>query len=159
MADGNYGTVAAVLARFPGRSITASTLPATATVESWIAEAEAEIDGVLAGAGFSVPVATTRGVSLLKAKVVSYVAARWKDGIAAGTDFEEDEGAARDMKEFRDFIETIATDPVRAARMLNLAVGSSGGPSPLRSYPTDNTDDESADDGDFDPVFTKSTKW
>ena len=155
---GNYATNAAVALRLPGRTLSVSSTPSTTTVDAWIDEAEAELDGALAAAGFTVPVTAARGVSICKAKVVSYAVGRWKAGVSAGTDLEDADETA-EMKEFRDFIALIQEDPNRVAAMLNHASGSSGGPSVLRSYATDNSDGKSVGAGDFDPVFTRDGKW
>lgn len=156
---GTYASNADVLARLPGRQLSAQSTPSTTTVDAWILQAEAELEAELVVQGMTVPVSAARGISVLKAKVTSYAVARWLQGVAAGTNLEDHNVATEVMKEFTDFIKLIREEISRAAAMLGQAPGDTGGATVVRSNVTDNDEGLTIANGDFDPSFTKGMKW
>lgn len=153
-----YATNADVIKRLPGRSVTVSSKPSTTDIDAWIAEGEAELNAELTMQGFGTPVTDANGILILKAKVVSYATSRCVFGWEIGTGADQPVTAGDLMKEYTDFIALISSQPSKVAAMIGQKPGQSGGSTVLRSYPTDNQDDLSIDNGDFDPVFTRDAK-
>lgn len=59
-----YATIANVSALAAKRVFTATSIPNTSQVAMFLEHAQAEVDGILAGDGYAVPVATTATISL-----------------------------------------------------------------------------------------------
>lgn len=157
---GNYATNADVLARFPGRALSGSTVPSISTVDAWIVQAEAEIDASLLTQGLTVPVVDTKGKAILLAKVASYAAARWSDGAASVSNSPEEHArAAAWMAEYSDFVGLIRSDLSLVASMLGQAPGQTDGSTAVRSNVTDNPDGLTIANGDFNPTFKRGMSW
>lgn len=153
---GSYVNNGQVLKLLPGKTLDQATKPSTGDVDEWIAEAEAEIDGALARAGFSVPVATARGVLILRKKVAAGVAARTKIALADGTptNHENLRQEAELLKaEWDAFLAEIKSDLAGVAAMLGIAGGSGG--SAASSFWTHPPAGETPPD----PVFKTEEKW
>ena len=147
-----YAIAADVQARLAGRTISATSKPNTDQVTAWIAETEAELNGELRAARFTVPVGGTDPLLVAKAKVVSRVCARILEAYSAGADFDEDDLARGLNAEWNDFIEAIRSNPGRIGELLGQSVGGSRNRGPFRSHVTDNSKGLVTED--LAPVFT-----
>lgn len=156
---GNYASATDVAARLPTRTISTTSTPTTAQVDAWIDQTEARLDGELKAAGFTTPVTGTAPINVLKDVVASRVAARWLQGISAGTDTEDNALSENLLKEWDGFLEQVRSDPSRVAEMIGQSFGTGANKRRIRGYPTDNRDSKSIDNGDFDPVFTRKMDW
>lgn len=111
-----YGTVAEVQALLnalggPGITIGVASVPTTSQVESFLDQVAAEINSVLLGQGYSVPVTGTSDVYLVKRFLVQKVAA-----MTWGAGFMSDEKPAkvRDWEaEYQAFIDRIMSKQQR----------------------------------------------
>lgn len=158
---GNYATNAHVTPRL-GWTISASvTRPTTSQVDDQIALIEADLDGELAAQGFTVPVTNVTGISFLRQYVVAEACARAFELRDSVTD---EEDAADQIAAFRAQYDKLVRDIRENPAIVGEKIGqgsnqSAAGAGRIRSYPTDNTDDLSIDDGDFDPVITRKKLW
>lgn len=64
MAD--YISASNVQAFYPGVTFSATTVPSTTQVETYIDQVESEINAILASLGFTIPVTATRAVKVLR---------------------------------------------------------------------------------------------
>lgn len=145
-----YGSAAGVASRLPGRTISATSDPTDTEVTAWLDQAESRLGRELVAIGLAIPVVGTDPVNIVKDVVESRAAYRWLSGAGALAASQEDVQLKADLKkEWDDFLLKIAAEPGKVATLLGQGAGSSGGPSQLRSYATDNTDGKSIDAGDF----------
>lgn len=150
-----YATPANVASRLGGRSIGASTAPTSDEVTAWIAEHEAELDGHLSAAGFTVPVSGASPLVIVRSKITAKVASRVLDTYGAGTDMEESDLAPRLQKEWDDFIALISERPGTIGALIGQSISSSSNRGNFRSHVKGNSRGLSVGDGDFDPEFRK----
>lgn len=147
-----YAVHGDVTARIPGRTLGTGSSPSTSTITDWLAEAEAEVDGILASRGVSTPITASGGIKILKKVICEYAEARTRMALAAGAgDGSNDDGESA-MGRYEKALERLETDPGVEAMLIGSSSGSS---SYLRGYVTDNTDGKSVASGDFDPVFER----
>ncbi len=150
---GNYADIGDLKGRLPNRSFTVTSAPSIVTVTSWFEEAEAEVDGELVAAGFSVPITTTRGKNYLRGKVTDKVCSMVVSSYAVGTDLETDDVGEEKAGAFEKFLDQIRKHPERMAAILG--IGGSDQRTKLRAYQTDNVDGKTIEAGDFDPERTR----
>ena len=159
-----YATSSDVQARLPGFTFSTTTAPSTTQITQWLTEADAFLNGALLAAGLTSPNVDARGLEILKSWACSYAEGHTRMALAAaGGDGSNDDG--KDLVEqFMRLVSMkhedggIVANPGAYGQMLQ------GGDAPatatrLRSYVTHNTNDETIDGGDFDPVFQKRMEW
>ena len=80
IASGSYSTASEVAKNVPRYATTgvfdANTNPTLSTVENWIDEASAIVDGVLSGLGFTIPITTAKPKRIMDAIVKDVVTLR-----------------------------------------------------------------------------------
>ena len=154
-----YASITDVQARLQGtsRAITASTTPSTTHATQWLVEAEARINGALAGAGVSpVPVVNTNGIEILKTQACNFAEGRCRRVFAAAGGDGSNQDGLEELKAFEEFVAWIQnTNP--AVVEATLSGGGAGGDAiRLRSHATNDVDGRASDHADFQPEFTKS---
>lgn len=148
---GNYASSSDVGALVPYRTIGASSQPTTTQVSSWIDEAEAELDGVLAAQGLSTPLSGTGPIRIAKSWVSEYVAGRVLRAYAtAGGDPTNEQGRT-EIEQWRLRMKEIAADGSRFGSIL----GQGSAAVQLTSYPRLS----GLPDTDFAPRFTTTEKF
>lgn len=147
-----YAVAADVQARLSGRDISTTSKPSTAQVDAWIAETDAELNGELRAAKFTVPVTGADPLAIVKSKVVSRVGARVLGAYAAGTNFDEDDLASTLNAEWNEFIAAIRTNPGRIGELIGQSISGTRNRGSMRSHVTDNS--KGLDTDDLAPVFT-----
>lgn len=149
---GNYATTATNVAPLvPYRTIGASTSPSTTTVDSWIEEAEAELDGILSAQGLSVPLSGTNPIRIARGWVAEYVAGRVMRAYAtAGGDPANEQGRT-EIEAWRLRMKEIAMDASRFGAQL----GQGTSATTLTSY----AQSSGFDSSEFAPSFTRDEKF
>lgn len=158
---GDYAATSDIKAKLPNRTIDGSSKPTATEVDQWITEVEAEINSELLAAGVtngSKVTSPARAVELLKRYTAFGVTAQIKKAYVAGHDLDDPDVGDADLEQYRNFIERIRTNPHWVAASLGITLGGTSG-GRIRSYATDNDDDKSIGAGDFDPSFTRDTKF
>lgn len=114
----SYAVFADIAARIPYRTIGASTKPSQSDVTTWLAEAEAMLNGALLGAGLPAPYSDASAVLILKSWVCDYAEGYVRKAYAAaGGDGSNDDG--KDLLEkFAQRLTDIAMQPAVYDRML-----------------------------------------
>lgn len=143
----SYASIGDITARNPYRAIGASTKPSQSEVEAWISQAEAMLNGALAGAGMTTPYTDSAAVLILRNWVASYVEGLVRMAYAAsGGDGANDDG--KDLvKAFLDRLDDIAVNAARYDRMLT----------PSSTADTTTGVRASNLDGALEPEFTRGT--
>lgn len=155
MAYALYTDVAARV----GRTLSASSAPTQSQVTTFIAQAEADLNGELEAADLTVPVTDADGISYLAAYVCARAAMFWlqnKDSVTDESDATQQIAAFK--AEWDQLINDIRSNPSIVAVKIGQGFAGAAGTSALRSYHTDNTDGLSISAGDFDPVFTRQKR-
>ena len=158
---GNYATNAHVTPRL-GWTISASgTKPTTTQVDTEIALIEADLDGELSAQGFTTPVTDAGGISYLRQFVVAEACARALELRDSVTD---EQTAAELIASFRNQWDKLIADIRERPTIVAEKIGQGLSESTVnhgrfRAYQTDNSDDLSIGDGDFDPTVTRARKW
>lgn len=148
-----YAAVSDVQARNPYRTIGASSKPTTTQVTAWITEAEAEVNGLLSALGLTSP-ATGDGATILKHKVVAYVAGLVQQAYANAGGDENDDGRA-EIDAWDQFLDELAAESVKWGGVLQ--GGSAGtGAAKARSHTTHNRDSLTVSGGHFSATYAKS---
>jgi hypothetical protein len=151
----SYATITHLQARFQGFSFGASSKPTQTQAEQWLAEAEAMIDGALSAAGLISPCVNANGILILRAWTCDFAEGHVRNALASSANDPSNTAGQPLIDKFSERIGWILDKPQMAGNMFE------GGSPPssstrFRSYPRDNDDDLSVDDGDFDPTFTTS---
>lgn len=147
-----YATVADVQARIPYKTIGAGTTPSTATVQEWLDQAEAKINGTLLAAGLDAPYTSTDAKRILAISVLNFAEGRLRMAYAAtGGDGTNQDG--KDMVAMFDAtILEIRGDPVGWGAMLGAGTAPDAARL-LRGHVLDNADGLTVANGDFAPIF------
>lgn len=151
-----YADVDDVRARLPGRTIGTTSKPATADVEEWLSDAEAQLDAALNAAGLVTPLTDSRAIQIAKIWIVDYAEGRHRASLAAAGG----DGTNRDGQDLINKFESmvgpdgkIISDPDSYSVYLTGGLAAESG-SRLRSYASRNTTDRTVD-----PVFTRDEKF
>ena len=81
----SYAVIGDIQARLPGRPISATSKPTQAQIETWITDAENQLNGALAAEGLPAPYTAATAVSQLKAWVCEYVEGLVRQAHASGS--------------------------------------------------------------------------
>lgn len=149
-----YASVANIQSRNPYVAIGASSSPTSSEVQIWLDEAEAEINGILSGAGLVSPNVNANGIKILRNKVTTYVAGLVSQALAAaGGDGGNTDGADAEVK-WDAFLTDLMNNPIKWGGILQ---GGSAGDAAIkaRSHVTHNQDGLSKSNGDFTPEYDK----
>lgn len=148
---GNYATLTAdVLPLVPYRTLSASTQPTDTQANTWIASAEAELDGVLSAQGISVPLTATNPVAIARAWVAEYVAAKVQRAFATAGGEDTQQGQT-EIDAWRLRMKEIAQDASRFGAVL----GQGTSASTITSYALSSGFASTC----FDPQFTTQEKF
>lgn len=147
---GNYSSSSYVAKLVPYYAIGASTTPSSTTVDEWVDQAEAELDGVLIAQGGTTPITGTRAINMARSWVSRRVKGQVLEAYAsAGGDPANDNGAA-DAKWWDELIKSLRRD----ATVILAELGQGDAGTDLSSYVTDNSDGLTS--SSFEPSFKRS---
>jgi hypothetical protein len=153
---GNYASTSDVQARLPGRTLSVSSKPTLAQVSDWIDEAEALIDGALAGyTSLTVPVTSpARALKILKSWALLYAEGHTRMAFASGGGDGTNDDGKDSVAQFEAKLEWIRQNPVAAESALTSGAAASS-TRRLRGHVLDNADGKTVSNGDFAPTFTR----
>ena len=157
---GNYATNSHVTPRLAWSIASSGTKPTTTQVDNEVALIEADLDGELAAQGFTVPVTNATGILFLRQYVVAEACARALELRDTTTDEEDatDQIAAFRAQYYK-LVRDIRENATIVGEKIGQGYGSTAGVGRIRAYQTDNSDDLSIDDGDFDTTVTRKGRW
>jgi hypothetical protein len=151
---GTYATTAHISARMSGRTFGANTSPSTTQIGVWIDEAEGALAAHLNAAQVSTPITNANGILLMQSWACDYAEGRTRLALASGGVDQSADDGQKLIDRFDARLKDILDKPATYSAMLN--AGSAGDETrQIRAYVLDNDDDETIDDGDFDPTFTR----
>lgn len=151
-----YADLDAVRARLPWRTINATSRPSQTTVQAWLDEAEAQINGALAAGGLPAPYADSSPAGLqLRIWVADYAEARVKNAYNADgeRDFVTGEGDEQ-LAQFKERIDDMLARPAVYGAMLGTTPTAPEGTRRLRSHVLNSAIGRIAD-GDFAPSIKR----
>lgn len=152
---GTYAAIGDVQARFQGFTFADDSKPTQTQAETWIAEAEAMLEGALQAGGLTVPNTNSRGIEILTSWACDYVEGHVRNALAASANDPSNTAGQPMLEKFDARLEWIHGNYARAGQMLE------GGDAPdasrkVRSYALRNDDNKTIDAGDFAPTVTKA---
>lgn len=145
----SYAVHGDVQARIPYRTIGASSKPSQSDVTTWLAEAQAMLDGALAGAGLPAPYTDSAAVLQLKSWVCDYAEGLVRKAYAAAGGAGDNDDGKDLLEKFEARLKDIAARPAVYERML----------SPASTASTTTQVRASNADGALEPEFTRGMSW
>ena len=118
-------------------------------------EGYAFLNGALLAAGLSAPNADTQGAEILKSWECDYAEGHVRNALASAANDPSNTAGQPLIDAFMARLQWIIDHGTQAGAMLESGDAPAAS-SRIRSYPVNNVDDLSIDDGDFDPAFTNS---
>lgn len=148
-----YAVTDDVITACGGIAIDATSDPSATDATNWIAETDAELDALLADAGFEVPVTGASPLNIVKGKVAAHVGARVTRAHAVSRNDPELAKLATEMDgTWREFIAMISAKPGVVGQLIGQSVATVGSGGNARSHITHRTTDATADD--LEPKLT-----
>jgi hypothetical protein len=151
----NWAQVSDLQARVTYETISTTSTPTTAQVQTWIEDAEARVRLALAAAGLTTTY-TGDATSELKLWVIDYPLGEIQCAWATAQGESSDVGEALKLR-FEDRIEWIRKNPEAAADRLGQLTSTSD-VIRVRSHITHHPDGHTVSGGDFTPAFTTTTE-
>ncbi len=117
MSELTYSSEDDVKARLGARPLTSESAPSLEQVKAWLVEAEAQVEGALRSRSITIPVTDTRGIEIIKSKVVDYAEGLARQVYASTGNGADDDGL-KCLERFVEFMKEIRENPADVAAML-----------------------------------------
>ncbi len=157
---GTYASSSDLQARLPWVTFGTTTKPSTTQIDSWITEAEGVLTAALKAAQVTTPVTEANGVQLAKSIVLDFVEGRTRIALSSGGDSDSGQIGVQMIGDFRTLVYKIAEGSNASLWGAMMAGGNAGdAPCAVRGHVINNADDETIENGDFDPEFEKGEVW
>ena len=109
------------------------------------------IDGALSAGGLTSPATNANGILILRAWTCDFAEGHARNAMGSSANDPSNVAGQPMIDKFNERIEWMLREPTQAGNMLQ---GGSSATSRMKSYPQNNEDDLSINDGDFDPLAT-----
>ena len=153
----SYATFAGLQARLVGRTINDTSKPSKVQCQVWIDEGEALLKGTLASVGCSPETTQANGILLMSTWALDWAEGHARISFSSGDGGDRNPDGVALLEKFDKLLSDIIGAPNRFEIMLQ---GSGDGGRLMKSHVTDNKDDKSIDNRDFDPMFVNDqNRW